>query len=244
MACPRATPTRVRLVDLDKKRPDALHRLRRNDQETPNTKGNRSLQTMLDVPAANCVTLFDSADASCTAQAADTLGNPRLVKDDDSYEVQGQVMTLYYKIDQAQVMAAAAAAGLPALHSTPPASAAAGSTAAASGPAAAGTTPVSAAAAAVPESIAGGSGSRASRAAGRKRAGSRLPNLATPVKKEMKRRVALTLKRGKSGRYARVSDKAFWREGFAAVKKGLLTWAMQEGYTPVSEEAIHKHAVK
>lgn len=52
------------------------------------------------------------------------------------------------------------------------------------------------------------------------------------------------MRRGKSGKYAGIRDKAFWHDGYAAVKKTLLTWAIQEGHTPVSEEALHKHAIK
>lgn len=106
------TPSQVCLKDITGNRPDQRHRLLRTD-ETPNTKGARSLATMLSLPgcvpfreATSCVTLYDAADKACTANAADTLGNPKLVKEDGTYEVNGRVLNLYYEVDEEKLKAA------------------------------------------------------------------------------------------------------------------------------------------
>lgn len=155
-------------------------------------------------------------------------------------EVDGATFTLYYKINEdfmnAEVIlaeqhalgAAAAAAGP--LCMTPESAAAAGGS-----PAAA---PTPAADPAVTPAPAGKA------AGGRQRASARAQQLPEPVRREMKLRVARTMRRNKHGQYVALKDQGFWHIGFAAVKKALHTWAIQAGHTPVSEAAIHKAAVK
>ena len=62
-------------------RQPSLHRPLKADG-TPNSKGLRALQSMLNLPteaAARSVQLFDSIDASTRVHPADTVGNPDLV---------------------------------------------------------------------------------------------------------------------------------------------------------------------
>ena len=88
MASPGATSPRrtgpvvrtIRLVDLSGERPTSLHRPLRAE-DTPNSKGLKALQSMLNLPeaAARAVRLFDSKEAQIQVHAADTLGNLDLV---------------------------------------------------------------------------------------------------------------------------------------------------------------------
>lgn len=89
MISPRGSPRghralvvrRFKLIDVSGNQQPSFHRPLRTEG-TPNTKGVKALQSMLNLPseaAARAVQLFDSEEAETRVHAADTVGNPDLV---------------------------------------------------------------------------------------------------------------------------------------------------------------------